>query len=30
VLDQVVTGCLGTLDVRVPGSPALTRKEGCS
>lgn len=30
VVDQVDTGCLGTLDVRVPGSTALTRKEGCS
>jgi cell division protein FtsQ len=30
VLDQVDTGCLETLDVRVPGSPALTRNGGCS
>jgi cell division protein FtsQ len=29
VLDQVDTGCLDTLDVRVPGSPALTRDGGC-
>jgi cell division protein FtsQ len=29
VLDQVDTGCLETLDVRVPGSPALTRNGGC-
>ena len=30
VLDQVDTGCLATLDVRVPGSTALTRHQGCS
>jgi cell division protein FtsQ len=30
VLDQVDTHCLRTLDVRVPGSPALTRNGGCS
>jgi cell division protein FtsQ len=30
VLDQVDTGCLEMLDVRVPGSPALTRNGGCS
>jgi cell division protein FtsQ len=30
VLEQVDTGCLETLDVRVPGSPALTRNGGCS
>src|SRR5262245_25724058 len=29
VLGQVDTGCLETLDVRVPGSPALTRNGGC-
>ena len=30
VLDQVDTGCLEVLDVRVPGSPALTRNQRCS
>jgi cell division protein FtsQ len=29
VLEQVDRGCLETLDVRVPGSPALTRNGGC-
>jgi hypothetical protein len=30
VLDQVDLSCLAVLDVRVPGSPALTRHQGCS
>jgi len=30
VLDAVDTACLETLDVRVPGSPALTRNQRCS
>jgi cell division protein FtsQ len=30
VLDDVDTGCLDVLDVRVPGSPALTRNQRCS
>jgi len=30
VLDQVDLACLAVMDVRVPGSPALTRHQGCS
>lgn len=30
VLSQVDTACMAVLDVRVPGSPALTRNQGCS
>jgi cell division protein FtsQ len=30
VLDAVDTACLETLDIRVPGSPALTRNQRCS
>ena len=30
VLTQVDTACLELLDVRVPGSPALTRHQRCS
>lgn len=30
VLDDVEVGCLATLDVRIPTSPALTRHQGCS
>lgn len=30
VLDEVDTSCLQLLDVRVAGSPALTRNQGCS
>jgi cell division protein FtsQ len=30
VLDQVDLACLAVLDVTVPGSPALTRHQGCS
>ena len=30
VLSDVDTACLAVLDVRVPGSPALTRNQGCS
>jgi cell division protein FtsQ len=30
VLEQVDLACLAVLDVRVPGSPALTRHQGCS
>ena len=29
VLSDVDTSCLAVLDVRVPGSPALTRNQGC-
>lgn len=30
VLSEVDTTCMALLDVRVPGSPALTRNQGCS
>jgi cell division protein FtsQ len=30
VLDQVDLRCLAVLDLRLPGSPVLTREEGCS
>lgn len=30
VLDQVDLACLAVIDVRLPGSPVLTREEGCS
>lgn len=30
VLDQVDLTCLDVLDLRLPGSPVLTREEGCS
>lgn len=30
VLEQVDLSCLGVLDVRLPGSPVLTREDGCS
>ena len=30
VLSDVDTACMALLDVRVPGSPALTRNQGCS
>lgn len=30
VLDQVDLACLGVLDLRLPGSPVLTREERCS
>lgn len=30
VLDQVDLTCLAVLDLRLPGSPVLTREEGCS
>ncbi len=30
VLDQVDLTCLGVIDLRLPGSPVLTREEGCS
>ena len=30
VLSEVDTTCMAVLDVRVPGSPALTRNQGCS
>ncbi|MFS8584897.1 MAG: FtsQ-type POTRA domain-containing protein, partial [Acidimicrobiia bacterium] len=30
VLDEVDTSCMEVLDVRVPGSPALTRNQMCS
>ncbi len=30
VLDQVDLGCAATIDLRSPGSPVLTREEGCS
>jgi cell division protein FtsQ len=30
VLEQVDLTCAGTIDVRSPGSPVLTREEGCS
>jgi cell division protein FtsQ len=30
VLSEVDTACMAALDVRVPGSPALTRNQGCS
>lgn len=30
VLDQVELACLGVLDLRLPGSPVLTREERCS
>ena len=30
VLSEVDTACMALLDVRVPGSPALTRNQGCS
>jgi predicted NUDIX family NTP pyrophosphohydrolase len=30
VLDDVDVACLRLLDVRVPGSPALTRHQRCS
>jgi cell division protein FtsQ len=30
VLSDVDTACMAVLDVRVPGSPALTRNQGCS
>ncbi len=30
VLEQVDLACMAVLDVRVPGSPALTRHQGCS
>ena len=29
VLSDVDTSCMALLDVRVPGSPALTRNQGC-
>jgi hypothetical protein len=30
VLDRVELDCLATVDLRAPGSPALTRYAGCS
>jgi cell division protein FtsQ len=30
MLDQVDLSCLAVLDLRLPGSPVLTREEGCS
>lgn len=30
VLDQVDLACLAVIDLRLPGSPVLTREEGCS
>jgi cell division protein FtsQ len=30
VLDQVDLTCLGVIDLQLPGSPVLTREEGCS
>jgi len=30
VLDQVDLTCAALIDVRSPGSPVLTREEGCS
>jgi cell division protein FtsQ len=30
VLDQVDLTCLGVIDLRLPGSPVLTREDGCS
>jgi hypothetical protein len=30
VLEQVDLTCLAVLDLRLPGSPVLTREEGCS